>query len=291
MIYPPTFQPIEGQTVFDVEGAAAKFESTTPKGFHLVYPKYVDYDGEFGEADPVEMISSTPVVWEHIYEEPPTLAYDERIAELKVSIDLYENKLADLSSKWMEQERQHKQRLATLAKYKGLEFIEDFLEGRITHYFVHGNYCRAQIISIESTAKQDYEMKLRMLALRGRIYKREGKPMFELDWTLTEYHDGSGDKRTVEPARSLEEAQALAVAWVKDAFEQWETLPDCEKHKIYISSVVEFADQIHQPVPSKARAFVKQKELDEAKRLVAVAQRDLDSRTALLRKAEAMAIE
>jgi hypothetical protein len=189
-----------GDSAFTVDGQAVTFIAKVGDGF-CVRPIYEDEDGE-----PYE--DGTPIITSRLYTEPPTEQRNQQIAELDTKIQAKREELQELQVAVRVTEGEMRSRKALITQHKGLERLEDFLEGRITH-FVSKSYGPPQIREFKEAVETPNEDRyasvcpLRLLSLFGGS---KG----DLQWKLNHYSDGSGSYTDVYPCCSLEEAKAQA---------------------------------------------------------------------------------
>lgn len=139
-----------------------------------------------------------------LFEEAPIAYIEENIAkkqsylkELKEKIFLSETTLLKLNRS-IEKEKEVIEHLKP--RNYVLKGIEDFLDGKITHYAVNRGYSR-EILNLDSVT-DEFRNGQRLLCLFG---KSDGNLM----WGLNQYKDGSGFFHDVTPCCSLEEAKEV----------------------------------------------------------------------------------
>jgi len=133
-----------GDTVYNQHGQVAVLVASTC-GEHLVRPVFEDEDGEH-EGD-VE-------TWRTVFRTPPAPKLDAETAEA-------EKRLAELNAKVsaLRQEQNalmsnEKARMDRIKQHDGLELLDRYLAGEITHYVaVHDYYPTVQIIPIGETVE------------------------------------------------------------------------------------------------------------------------------------------
>ena len=142
-----------------------------------------------------------------IYEQAPTATYDARISELRTTIDQLANKERELRTRISEIESNERTRLAKFGKFRALRQLEDFIEGRITHYVEVPSWGAPRIVDFEETKNPDGSYQThngyKLLTLFGRTNG-------DLAWKLNRYTDGSGSNTDVIPCTSLGDAQRVA---------------------------------------------------------------------------------
>ena len=197
----------QGDDCFDEDGNAYGFVASTPAGA-VVRPLY-EYDNEprWGE----------PVIVGKVYAIPPKQKCEGEIAKLREIESELRAKMHERQQGLASLERDSEARMAAIKRHKGLERLELFLSGKITH-FVIDNYSRTTIATLEQATKNGdagerrWDKKLRLLSLYG---DSNGN----LEWNLNRHYDGSGSNTKVIPCTSEEEAKAI-IGKICD--EQWE---------------------------------------------------------------------
>jgi hypothetical protein len=178
-----------------------------------------------------------------VYDQAPTEAIDARIRALldreKTLLDI----IAALHIEHVTAMRDADARLKYLKQFEPLAFIEDFIQGRITH-FVICDYSKVMIKAREEalSTKDDYDRwskELKLLTLFGRANGC-------LQWRLNRYSDGSGGNTDVFPCTSLESAQAKAAEVVAGRFED---LRGKEGYPHGINYVMDTANALGIPIP------------------------------------------
>ena len=204
------------------------------------------------------------------------LVQTEDIQALKDTVDSLNEKIQErrkeLSEAQLQLKSDSKEQAATLEnvkRHEALKYIEEFIDGKITHY-VDISYSEWNIIPLNE-ATDTYDGKdLRLLTLYG---KSKG----DLQWRLGSYSDHSGGSSEVTPCRSYEEAQAVLQKKLDAAVEE-----DWEKGNYY-GVAVQNADKWGLDLPVEYRQKVtddKQKAalagIAEKKEVLAEARRAYD---------------
>lgn len=192
-----------GDTVYSTDGQMAQYVAEAEDG-HIVRPwiEHQDVDGA-----PYDYLVA-PVLWNHVFTEPPVSKFNE---ELKSINEQIEKARADLRAA-QDEHRQFlasaRDRSAERSKIDALRNLDDFLDGKITHYAVFEEYSAdPKIITLQEAVSSEnrYDKKLRLLCLYGDNKTRE------IYWHLDHYSSGasSSSSANVYPARSEEEAREL----------------------------------------------------------------------------------
>ncbi len=140
---------------------------------------------------------------EKVYDKAPTEKFDERIAILEKKIKVLREEERELDKTMRDEKAKHKALLFKFNSYEKLAMLENFIEGKITHYVITGY--DGQIIEFNDTKCGYGKHDLRLLTLFG---KTNG----DLTWNLNHYSDGSGSGTEVIPCCSYKEAQKVLQA-------------------------------------------------------------------------------
>lgn len=165
-------------------------------GISVGYERYDDGEGN-------EIRGELRVLDCELYENPPTERQHEKLAELNTKISDAYSRLNQVRTELHVIETAGKERMEFLKQYKGLQRLEDFLEGRITH-FVFEDYGPPKLLTFDAAMKTDggesyRPVKFKLLTLFGRTGG-------ELDWRINNYSDGSGIDKEAIPCTSYEQA-------------------------------------------------------------------------------------
>lgn len=232
-----------GDPVFTNDGQSVTFIARVSDGY-CVRPVYEDPDMGPQEDGP-------PFIVGQIYSEPPVAHRNQQILELDAKLKAKREELNDLQVAVRVTETQINNRKAVIKRHKSLERLEDFLEGRITHFVFH-EYGAPRIRefkeAIEATDEDRYAKvpPLKLLTLFGKVGG-------ELNWRLDKYSDGSGGSRyLVFPCCSLEEAQAKAKEILADMCEE---ARKCGRGLSGYDECAKLAAEIGFEIPSDIRAI------------------------------------
>lgn len=146
------------------------------------------------------------------YGEPPVPKYHERITQLKEEIFQLTERKVNLEKEIAHLEKCKKEMGIKYSSIKALERLDDFIDGKITHYVQDPDFRSPQIVDIKNTESKYSKKKLRLLTLFG---ESDG----DLSWGLNRYSDGSGGYVTVIPCCSFEEAKDVFTELLSDLYE------------------------------------------------------------------------
>lgn len=174
---------------YDIRGNAYRVKTTLEDGTVLGCPLYED--SGTGE----EMEGDLQVIDVQLFDEPPRQKVEANLADLTAKVSAARAELSRLTQDVREAEKDGKARLAKLAQYDQLKRLEDFLDGKITHYVLVDWY-PPKVISLVDATCESGDRDLRLLCLYGT-------PKRTLEWKLNRYSDGSGGSRTFSRAAEL----------------------------------------------------------------------------------------
>ena len=132
-----------------------------------------------------------------LHENPPTEVVNKEIEKAKARLRKLERRAAEVQSKSSRLEREYKQLIDKLSRYKPLEYIEQFLDGKITHFVVIPGYGEWKIKTLDEMQSRYGGTKLLSLF---------GESKGNLEWCINSYPDGSGLWTHVVPCLSYEHA-------------------------------------------------------------------------------------
>ncbi len=188
-----------GTTVYNRAGHKARYLSSTADG-HAVKPAVTFYDGDGEERQDYDGIA----LWHECFLKPPTEVLHEEVAQLNAQIEAAQAALEELRLKRREEDKGIEERKARLKQHELLARLDDYVAGKITHYLILESYENIpRIITLDQTKGDDYDKRYRLLTLHAKT-SWGGK----LEWSLSQYYDGSGMADKVIPCRSQEEAVA-----------------------------------------------------------------------------------
>lgn len=200
---PDTFQ--YGDEVYSADGDLVSYVAAIPNG-HIVSPLYGD-----GEEEPRYSSESTYTT-KHVSKEPPVEAKTAEIAKLDSQITEKSEQLKTLRQAIAAEEKAAKGRHAELTKWSGMQTLEAFLAGKITHVVAYTNWSGPKIQTFaecfdyfDSSYSRQWKRPdgMKLLTLFGRSKD-------DVTWKVNEYYDGSGSNTRVFPATSYEQAVEIA---------------------------------------------------------------------------------
>ena len=167
-----------------------------PEGERLVWRQVLDEEGETYDGE-LYIISESA-----LHKSPPRQKINNQIAELRATRDDLTKQVQSFRQELKSFEDGTNERMAKLKQHKSLQRLDDYLNGRITHYVELTTYSPPEIIAFEEAKTNDARSrrdKLKLLTLFGRTNG-------DLEWGLNRYSDGSGINTTVTPCTSYNDA-------------------------------------------------------------------------------------
>lgn len=265
----PTFTL--GQEVYDIHGRAGAYVARASNG-HVVEPIY---DGEF---EPSRADAET---WREVFSTPPVERLHVDVAAIEKTLSAARAELEAVREERRVFDREERERLARLKKYVHLSRIDDYLEGRITHFVAWERHTNAiSIVPFEQFMKNDGRHRLPLLVLYGNNY--DDREMLSTEWCRI----SDDNTLKVMPCASLEEAQQKAQIQFDRIVAEWRTKPSTAYS---LSSAVEGALRCGLIVPDDARdeankrlRMVAEQNLERSLANLAHSQRDFDAATVKL---------
>jgi hypothetical protein len=213
-----------------------------------------------------------------IFNTPPTQKWEEFIKVLQEQVNQLQKKRSALYDDIEHAEKEHRATLDKLKKYPDLALLEDYIDGKISHYVTH-NYCNIRIREFKDIMETNDEYrysakKLKLLTLYGRV---DGK----LAWGLSQYSDGSGSSIEVYPYTSYELALEKAKELVLADF------ATCSGGNIY-HQMIDNAKTFGVPVPEDLMTRYKDKCRKQCYDEIVKSQKDIEAQKKLLNQLEGM---
>lgn len=154
------------------------------------------------ESDEPWVDSDNPYYTKVVFDEAPTNKLSEKVAALEKQVNDLTGRRYKLLHEIQQIESTSKARLTKLKQIEQLQLLEDFIDGKVTHYVVL-NYGSIEIVDFKA-AKSEYERdSLKLLSLFGGSNG-------DLEWRLHQYSDHSGSSARCVPCTSYEMAVSIA---------------------------------------------------------------------------------
>lgn len=253
-----------GDEVYDIHGRAASYIANSAHG-HVVEAIYeTDDDGpSYGK----------PEVWREVFKSPPTAKLHSEIAKLEADLNATRTELYRIQEQRRIEDREYAARTNERKRFAQLQTLDDFIAGKITHFFtVEGYSERMSIQTFDEFMVSDedkWDRKLRLLSLFGGS---KG----DLSWYVNRYSDGSGGNNSrCFPALSYEGAVRLASEWIEGRYADIRT----KEHKHASLDLANAAKRFGFTVPDDIAQWAKQtadtareKNLEHARKQLSEAQ-------------------
>jgi hypothetical protein len=262
-----------GDTVFDIHGREGSYLARCSGG-HVVQPVYT-------HDDDLEEYLGEPETWREVFKTPPTVKLHGEVAELEAKLNATRSELYQIQEQRRTEDRDYAARADERKRFAQLQTLDDFIAGKITHFFVVEGYGeRMSIQAFDDFMKpadsdgSRYERKLRLLSLFGGS---KG----DLAWRVDHYSDGSGGSHgRVFPALSYEDAVRHASEWLEGRYADIRT----KEHKHASLDLANAAERFGLSVPDDIAGWAKAtadaahaKNLEHARKQVADAQAKLQA--------------
>jgi hypothetical protein len=201
----------KGDTVYNIHGQQGAYIASYG-GSHLVAPEYEG--GDYGEPH-----WGAPEEWREIFSTPPTVKLEAKVDELDKLITEKREELKRVNKELDECGRKYQEQLKKLKQHLALKRIEDYLDGKFTHFLQVPGYGAPTLISKDDALKgvdgyDRYNRDMKLLTLFGTT---KG----DLQWRINRWGDGSGGETNVYPCESEEEAIAIVRKLYAEAVEEW----------------------------------------------------------------------
>jgi len=185
-------------TKYDQHGNEYETITQLPNGSWVARPVYEDSsDGEPTWTGDPEVIDCT------LFDEPPHAKVDAELAAKRAELATLQQAVRDLRAEQKRIETEGKTMLERIKQHAGLELLDQYLAGKITH-FVVADYGPPKILTFEQAmaVNDDYgrrEKDMKLLCLFGSSGG-------DLTWQVNRYRDGSGGWTVMTPCLSFEDA-------------------------------------------------------------------------------------
>lgn len=234
-----------GQEYFTRKGERIELVAKTQDG-KFVCLRMVALEGWNGET---EYTTGDLTVEGELFTKPPRRVVDAEIEAARATLEDLRKQSLEARREVTEAERDIQTRLKALEKYKGLERLEQFINGQITH-FVEPGYHKYDIWPLEHY-EDEYDKKgVPLISLYGNS---KG----DLSFRVNHYRDGSGSSwREIIPCASMEEAsEKRATRITEDMHASYEAYKEKKAGGFY--STVKAALKYGVPVPDEMLAIFK----------------------------------
>ncbi len=256
----------KGQTVYNRRGIVAAFVCKEGERF-IVQPiqTYYNDHGDILDEEPGE-----PTFWNEVFAKAPVAKVDEELAAKHAELERIKEEIHKTQSEARNVNREIEARLAKFKKYKGLEYLEDYIDGKIKFVFAHRNE-RFYISDLETVLRREDRGYHNYNNLK--LVSIGGDSKGDLTWRVSQYSDGSGSSfTTIIPCQTEAEAQGLAL-------QHWENiLQDFEKIKTISQTAIDSAAALSFVIPATISEYI----LNQQRESLKVRLRSMDSQRNVL---------
>lgn len=257
-----------GDVVYDRSGTKYEFAEEL-SGSRALVRQILTVDCWDGEeeypADSPDIVSLST-----IFAKAPTAVIDADVQAASIRLAEVREALANAESDLNAKQREVLARLEKLQAYDGLERIEDWLDGKITHFVIRSGYGsnKVQVKTADETLQCEdrgrFNGEMKLLCLFGTTNRYHAPPRPSVEWRLNNYYDGSGSWTGVYPATSEADARKIAHGMLKEIFDAYFAE---EKPQTYrLAEAIESAEQLGYPVPQDAQRAVHMMRVENARK-------------------------
>lgn len=279
----PVFEP--GQTVYTADGRRVSYVAQVAEG-HVVQPFMPQWRMGYGGPDEYEEPTGIELV-QAVYEKPTKGKIDETlaksIADATAQLAEVTQKLKDAREEWWLFERDEKNRQERLKRHAALDQLDDFIQGRITHYVVINHSGFPSLVEFEksSSGEVDTRWMLRVDRAKLRLLGLFGDANGDLAWGLNRYRDGSGNWERVVPCTSLERATEVVRELAEAAF-----AVILEGKPVYVKEWIECAQKHNIEVPQAVHDILQAERIQRAHEFIASTEERVEEAKELLARVE-----
>jgi hypothetical protein len=199
---------------------------------------------------------------QRLFREPPVAHRSDEIAKLEAREHELRGTIRALEADLRKQTAAAQETLNRWSAYAELEHLDDYLNGRITHFVLAG-YSGVSIEEKGAALEQDpdrpWDKKQKLLTLFG---DSNGN----LKWMLNRWRDGSGHWGEVWPCLSLDEAQTKAQEIINERFDLWRKDPRAGWISYTVQSAIKLGLHVPDDVASALREAKKTSALEKIRK-------------------------
>jgi len=225
----------EGDTVYLESGATYQYVSQYSEG-HVVRAFIRHEDDE-------EPYLGRACVVPRVFRLPPREVFEEGIAKLIKTEEEIMERLKVARQQDAELAARARERAERFKQHAALNRIDDFIQGKLTHYVIKSEYggrIRISTPKEEKCGDEKFSSDIKLLALFG---KSNGN----LEWKLSRYSDFSGNQNSeVWLCQSREEAMKIAVELIEATYASYREKPQAS---CYVKGTAESAKALGLTVP------------------------------------------
>jgi len=263
----------QGDRVYNLSGHEGEYVGKIENGPYLVRPILECYNEDRSYTDLGHLQE-----WTEIFDRAPVELIDGRISMKEAQLAEIQAKLDERQKEIRDTEQQYRVRLELLKKHESLQLLEDFMEGRITHYVLKSEYGgKPSIMEVTKSVPTDrddhdarYYKRIKLLAFTGKLHGDQAQ------WTLSSHSKYFWDSsERVHLCRSYEEALVVIGKLCSDA---WDELRSSDHPSP--SSWIEIATKYGIAIPEDILTLKKEFALKSANEQIARFLKELEQRQA-----------
>jgi hypothetical protein len=254
-------------------GKAVEVVSVLPDGQGFVVRDYFETFGEV-DGEPVLEVDDRVHIVKRVFDEAPTEKIHAEVAEAQQRLADIVGKISEARNELRVVEQERKTVLLKLQQVPALRRLEDWIDGKVTH-FVTLSYGTVSIIpKDEMICDSDAEDKWRR-PKRLKLITLFGDSGGDLMWRASQYRDGSSSlDKACHLCCSEEEARTLAAQIIDHELSA--------ERVVWREDLIKSADRIGHPIDGKHREIVVadnkqriQNQFDQKKKEIAELEKQL----------------
>jgi len=252
-----------GYTYYTKKGERVELQSITTNGKYVVAQEleYDDGDSTSYGYGPTFLIAD-------LFKKAPRFVVDEEITRLNEEASTLRSKIAALRKEVLDVARKNAERLKKLSAYKGLEHIEEFIDGKVTHLFAedYGAWRVVPISEIDYLESDGWGRRLKEAGVK--LVSLFGNSKGDLTWKVNSYKDGSSNGwRTIVPCMSQEEAEAKRKDFIAVAMADADTKNEywLERH---VAAAIKYGVEVPTALFEKYNAIVAENKTKQREQLL-----------------------
>lgn len=249
------------------DGRECELVCEIPDGAGFVVSVY-QHDSETGDA----YLNGTHKIVKAVFEKPPIDRIAQEYSDLEKQLRTKRSELHEVNRELSKAENERKRLLDKLKQVPGLQRLEDWIDGKVTH-FVTVDYGRVTVVPKAEMSCGEDSGRRSYIPKRIKLITLFGESDGTLVWNANQYRDGSGSHSTeCYLCCSEEEAREVAGQIIE---REWSS------EKVHhLQYLINSADIIGHPVPEHLREKAKAYKAEDL-------LRQLESRRKELEKVEA----
>jgi hypothetical protein len=178
--------------------------NVTTEGYYVVQGMNAQIYGD-------EIFEETGDTWveARLYAKPPVAVVDEQITKALADLEEVKAKHREMTAAVFNVEKETKERLSKLSRFKGLENLEAFIDGKVTHcVVVESHAAKVETVAEALTYYEDRGWGRPQAPNGLKLVTLFGDSKGDLQWRVNQYRNDSGSSSAqIIPCISEEEAQ------------------------------------------------------------------------------------